>query len=65
MIAPPARVRSLRESLVAEQLHFARTCYNHAERQTSLEQPCFDIGKIGNRVFAKTPLLSARFLPLL
>lgn len=29
VIAPPAKVRSLRESLVMEQLHFARTCYDH------------------------------------
>jgi DNA-binding transcriptional ArsR family regulator len=29
VIAPPAKVRSLRESLVAEQLHLARTCYDH------------------------------------
>lgn len=29
VIAPPAKVRSLRESLVTEQLHFARTCYDH------------------------------------
>lgn len=29
VIAPPAKVRSLRESLVTEQLYFARTCYDH------------------------------------
>jgi DNA-binding transcriptional ArsR family regulator len=29
VIAPPARVRSLRESIVAEQVHVARTCYDH------------------------------------
>lgn len=29
MIAPPARVRSLRQAVVAEQLHLARTCYDH------------------------------------
>ncbi len=29
VIAPPARVRSLRESLMVEQLRAARTCYDH------------------------------------
>lgn len=29
VIAPPARVHTLRESLVTEQLHCARTCYDH------------------------------------
>ncbi|GHO48983.1 ArsR/SmtB family transcription factor [Ktedonospora formicarum] len=29
VIAPPARVRSLRASVIAERLHFARTCYDH------------------------------------
>lgn len=37
----------------------------NAERKTSLEQASFDPGQIGSRVFAKTPLLSARFLSLL
>ncbi len=36
-----------------------------AEWQTSLEQAGFNIGKIGGRVFAKAPLLSATFLALL
>lgn len=35
-----------------------------AERQSSLEQASFNLSQIGGRVFAKTPLLSARFLPL-
>lgn len=29
VIAPPARVHSLRASVIAEHLHFARTCYDH------------------------------------
>lgn len=29
VIAPPAKVRSLRASLIAEQLRIARTCYDH------------------------------------
>ena len=28
-LAPPAPIRTLRESIVVEQLHFARTCYDH------------------------------------
>lgn len=29
VLAPPRRIRSLRESLEAERLRFARTCYDH------------------------------------
>jgi hypothetical protein len=36
-----------------------------AERKTSLEQANFDGSQIGDRIFPKAPLLSARFLPKL
>lgn len=29
VIAPPAKVRSLKDAIVAEQVHIARTCYDH------------------------------------
>lgn len=46
VIAPPASVRTLRESLVAEQVRFARTCYDHLAGKlgVSLTQALLDAG---------------------
>lgn len=48
VIAPPARVRSLRESLVTEQLHCARTCYDHLAGKLGVEltQALLDSGML-------------------
>lgn len=37
VIAPLAKVRSLREGLLAEHLHFARTCYDHLAGRLGVE----------------------------
>lgn len=37
VIAPPAKIRSLREAIVAEQLHLARTCYDHLAGRLGVE----------------------------
>ena len=48
VIAPPAKVHSLREAIVAEQIHLARTCYDHLAGKlgVGLTQALLDAGML-------------------